>query len=315
MALSRLKENIYAHVSRRWPENCDELNEESARRRHRRFLGENFSEGMSLRQKSELRRRDENKMLRRGRVFELLSLQRELVFLLGLFTGGDGFAQAAGMLAIERLRHGFGDGLRAKIVRKHRRPRNRLQHGPMRVRRRDEREDHKDFTEPDEHGSTLAFCFSQVKFCSFSCSFSRDPNQRAAWQFVEERNQICVGQMDATVRRGTANRRLVAGAVNVNVARMGIHVAATVEAGFESFQPENARGDFRVRHPPPGIADWLTALENRSHRPAAADFFHDAMQSERRAVRAGNLADAKTGSGTAEFFNAKAQRRKVYFKK
>ena len=128
--------------------------------------------------------------------------------------------------------------------------------------------------------------------------------------------------MDATARRGFANRRLVAGPVNVNVARVRIHVAATVEAGFESFQPENARGDFCVRHPLPGVADWLAALENRSRRPATADFFHDPMQSRRRAVRPGNLADAKTRSGTAELFNAtplarerETQRRKGSFEK
>jgi len=90
--------------------------------------------------------------------------------------------------------------------------------------------------------------------------------------------------MDAAARRGLANRRLVAGAVNVNVARMRIHVAAAVEAGFESFQPENARGDFGVRHPLPSVADGLAALENRSHRPAAANLFHNAMQSERRLI-------------------------------
>ena len=99
--------------------------------------------------------------------------------------------------------------------------------------------------------------------------------------------------MNAAARHGPANRRLVTGAMNVNAARMGIHVAAAVEAGFESFQPENARGDFCVRHSLPGVAHGLATLENRSRRPAAADFFHDAMQSERRAVRAGDLADAK----------------------
>ena len=108
--------------------------------------------------------------------------------------------------------------------------------------------------------------------------------------------------MDAAARHRPANRRLVAGAVNVNVARVRIDVAAAVEPRFESFQPQNARGDFCVRHPLPGITDGLAPLEHRSHRPAATNFFHDAMQSERRAVRAGGLADAKAGSGTAKIF-------------
>ena len=134
-------------------------------------------------------------------------------------------------------------------------------------------------------------------------SFFSNPNQGATGQFVEKRNQIGVGQMDATARRGFANRRLVADAVEVNVAGMRIHVAATVEAGFESFQPQDAGGDFGFRHPLPGVADWLAALENRPYRPAASNFFHDPMQSQRRTVRTGDLADAKAGRRAAKIFN------------
>ena len=115
--------------------------------------------------------------------------------------------------------------------------------------------------------------------------------------------------MDAAARHRPANRRLVAGAVNVNVARVRIDVAAAVEPRFESFQPQNARGDFCVRHPLPGITDGLAPLEHRSHRPAATNFFHDAMQSERRAVRAGGLADAKAGSRATNFFRSGSRQR------
>ena len=38
-------------------------------------------------------------------------------FLLGFLPGGDGVAHRTGMLAIERVRDGFGDGLRAEVAR------------------------------------------------------------------------------------------------------------------------------------------------------------------------------------------------------
>ena len=50
------------------------------------------------------------------------------------------------------------------------------------------------------------------------------------------------------------------------------------------------------------MADDLARFENRSRRFARADFFRDAMQSERRAVRAFRLPDAETRSGAGEFF-------------
>ena len=87
-------------------------------------------------------------------------------------------------------------------------------------------------------------------------------------------------------------------AVDVNVARVRIHVAAAIEAGFETFQPQDARGDFCVRKfRLRRVADDFARFENRSRRFARADFFRNAMQSERRAIRAFRLPDAKTRSG------------------
>ena len=59
------------------------------------------------------------------------------------------------MIAVESFRHGFCDGLLAKIIRKHRRPRDGLQQRPMRAKHRREREDEKDFAEPLEHADKL----------------------------------------------------------------------------------------------------------------------------------------------------------------
>src|SRR5471032_801044 len=113
--------------------------------------------------------------------------------------------------------------------------------------------------------------------------------------------------MDATVRRRLADGFLVRRAVDVNVTRVRIHVDAAIEsfvqARFETFEPQDARGDlgvrkFRLRR----VADDLARFENRSRPLARADFFRDAMQSERRAIRAFRLPDAETRSGAGEFF-------------
>src|SRR5271156_179617 len=109
--------------------------------------------------------------------------------------------------------------------------------------------------------------------------------------------------MDAAVRSRFADGFLVRRAVDVDVARVRIHVAAAIEAGFETFEPQDARGDLGVRKfRPRRMADDLARFENRSRRFARADFFRDAMQSERRALRAFHLPDAETRSGAGKFF-------------
>ena len=78
---------------------------------------------------------------------------------------------------------------------------------------------------------------------------------------------------------------LIRRAVNVNVAVVRIHFAAAIEARFETFEPQNARGDFAVRKfRLRRVTDDFARLENRSRRFARADFFRDAMQPKRRAA-------------------------------
>ena len=97
---------------------------------------------------------------------------------------------------------------------------------------------------------------------------------------------------------------LVAGAVDVNIAVVRIHIAAVIETRLQPFQPQDARGDFgvgkfRLRR----VADGFARFENGPRRFAAADFFRDAMQAQRRAVGAFDLPDAKARGGTAEMFS------------
>src|SRR5581483_4274564 len=109
--------------------------------------------------------------------------------------------------------------------------------------------------------------------------------------------------MNAAVRRRFADGILVRGAVNVNVTRMRIHVAAAIESVFKTFQPQNACGDFGVRKfRLRRVADDFARFENRSRPFARTDFFRDAMQPQRRAIRAFRLPDAETRSGARNFF-------------
>ena len=164
MALSRLKGKFFARAnSDASNQTTIESNEESARRLQQRFLSERFCEEFFQRQKLKLRRRDQNKIFLHRRKFQFLRLERKFGFLFRLFSGGDGFAKRAGMFAVESFRHGFCDGLCAKIVREHRRPRDGLQQRPMRAEHRHEREDEKNFANTDEHKIKLVKKFTKSK--------------------------------------------------------------------------------------------------------------------------------------------------------
>ncbi len=58
-----------------------------------------------------------------------------------------------------------------------------------------------------------------------------DPSQCPAWQQIKQRNQVRIRQMDATARSRFADGILVRRAVDVNVARVRIHVDAAVKSG------------------------------------------------------------------------------------
>jgi len=138
-------------------------NEESARWLKRRLLPKRFCGRIFLLQQLKLRRRDQNKILFCRQEFQLLRLQIESGLLFRLFSGGDGLAKWAGMVSIEGFRHGFFDGLCAKIISEHRRPRDGLQQRPMRSEHRHERDDEENFAKPNEHNVILAKNFTKSR--------------------------------------------------------------------------------------------------------------------------------------------------------
>src|SRR6185437_16747185 len=131
-----------------------------------------------------------------------------------------------------------------------------------------------------------------------------NPNKRSTRQQIEERNQIRIRQVNAPAGTRFAYRGLVGGAVDVNIALVRIHIAAAIDAGFQAFEPQDARGDFgigefRLRD----VADDFARLENSSGRFARANFFSNAMQSQWRAIRAFLLPDAKARGGAGELLD------------
>lgn len=65
------------------------------------------------------------------------------------------------MFAVESFRHGLFDGVGAKIVREHRRPRHGLQANPVQSGRRNEGDNHAEFAEADEHSIILVNDFAK----------------------------------------------------------------------------------------------------------------------------------------------------------
>jgi len=131
--------------------------ERGAWRRRQWWMREGFGKRVPQWQEMEMRRSDEGKILRGGRVLKLLRRHGKLGFLAGFLSGGDGFAKRAGVPAVE----GFFQRLRQRrgldIFRQHRRPGDRLQCGPMRARRGKQRYDHQDLAKTDEHAERLIY--------------------------------------------------------------------------------------------------------------------------------------------------------------
>ena len=82
-------------------------------------------------------------------------------------------------------------------------------------------------------------------------------------------------------------------AVDVNVAGEGVHVAAAVEAGVEAVEPHDTRGDGLHGEAVVEMADGFAGFEDGAGWRAVAMLLGDAVQPERRAVRASDLADTK----------------------
>src|ERR1051325_11758726 len=100
--------------------------------------------------------------------------------------------------------------------------------------------------------------------------------------------------MDAAARGRSAERRLVARPMDVDVAVEGVHAAAAIDRGFQAFEPEDAVRNRRIRQTAPGVADHFAAFEHSARGPATANFLRDAVQTGRSAIRIFPGAHAET---------------------
>ena len=85
----------------------------------------------------------------------------KLVFLFRLPGGGNGFAETAGMTAVEGAGHGPDKRNVLQIVGEHGRPGNRLQDGPLAVDAAQQGGCQQKVAEPDKHSRSIV----QVPFC------------------------------------------------------------------------------------------------------------------------------------------------------
>lgn len=101
---------------------------------------------------------------------------------------------------------------------------------------------------------------------------------------------------------GCANFFLLVGAVNVNVARVGVAAQTVVFPILQPVKPEDARGDevFPLHFlwgVGEGKSQRLATLEDHAGRGVFTDAFADLMETVRRAKRVGNAGRCGTGSG------------------
>ena len=122
-----------------------------------------------------------------------------------------------------------------------------------------------------------------------------DPDERAYWQEVKKEYQLAHGNVNAAMRKWTAQGRLIAKTVNVDIAAKRIHISAPVSTRLQSFQPENAVDDRSIRQSLPGQANGLAASKDGAKRVAASNFLGDAMETERGLTGIGDLARTEPG--------------------
>src|SRR5579862_2009804 len=138
-----------------------------------------------------------------------------------------------------------------------------------------------------QRAETVVECFHRL-FCTIPIVWRlsnrpalANPHQRSFGKFVIKRQQVVGGQMDAAAGVGASESGFVAGAVDVDETLARIDVATAIEAGFQTFEPQDAVGDGGERLALPGVSNEFAAGEGGTNGPSAADFFDDTMKTAR----------------------------------
>ncbi len=99
------------------------------------------------------------------------------------------------------------------------------------------------------------------------------------------------------MRQGGADQVLPAGAVDIDVALIGIHARALIDPLLKSFEPQNAGQDQIISglNVVPVDARIFAISENSACRRAGSELLLDPMNTERRFERVLSIAIAETG--------------------
>lgn len=117
---------------------------------------------------------------------------------------------------------------------------------------------------------------------------------------VVECDEVEVGEEDAAGALGGAEAVFLVGAVDINVAVVGIDLAAEVDAGFEAAEAEDAGGDevgFVVGVFGVVSAGGDAAFEDHAGRLAGSDAFGDLVPAARGAEGVAEIGGGAAGSG------------------
>lgn len=102
-----------------------------ARRGRGRCFGKRLRRKIGANGQAKARRDCQCEILWSGRKFKGFDVRGGFAFLLRLFPGRDGFAERAGVLAVESASHRLGNGIMAQVVREHGSPGHRLEESPV----------------------------------------------------------------------------------------------------------------------------------------------------------------------------------------
>ena len=134
---------------------------------------------------------------------------------------------------------------------------------------------------------------------------SGDVDECALSDLVEESDHVLVAHDHTPVGQGSADKVLPAGAVDIDVALVGINSRALVDPLLKAFEPQNAGQDKVISclAMVPVFARVLAVPEDAARGRACAELLHDPVKTERRFERVLTTANAEAGGGGCEVFD------------
>jgi len=118
-----------------------------------RCFGKRLRRKIGANGQAKARRDCQCEILWSGRKFKGFDVRGGFAFLLRLFPGRDGFAERAGVLAVESARDRLREGVMAQIIGQHGSPGHRLEENPVQPNGTGQRQHENKFGQPRQHRS------------------------------------------------------------------------------------------------------------------------------------------------------------------